>query len=47
MDRIYKNTGKLKHQYAFNEYGNVIHIRDAERWSFLKNSERIMGITHQ
>lgn len=31
MDRIYKNTGKLKHQYAFNEYGNVIHIRDAER----------------
>lgn len=30
--RIYKSTSNLKHQYAFNEYGNVVHIRDAEKF---------------
>jgi hypothetical protein len=29
--RVYKSTSNLKHQYAFNEYGNVVHIRDAEK----------------
>lgn len=29
--RVYKSTSNLKHQYAFNEYGNVVHIRDAKK----------------
>lgn len=31
MERIYKNSGDLEHQYAFNEFGQVVHINDAKR----------------
>jgi hypothetical protein len=29
--RIYKDKGELTHEYAFNEYGDVINIKNAEK----------------
>jgi YD repeat-containing protein len=31
MERIYKNSDGLEHQYAYNEFGQVVHIEDAKK----------------